>query len=218
MADTEIGTGRWSPDGQRIAFDARSQGHSKVFTIRADGSALQQLTRDAFDNMVPSWSRDGARIYFASSRSGAFQVWRMPSTGGPVEQLTTSGGFYAEESPDGQTLYYAKSQSARSALWKMSLADRQELQWLDDVGDRSWTVTREGVYFVGRSAPSPSVAIAPTGDTLQFLRFATGKTTPIMPIAKAVTWGLSVSADGRWLLYSTIDQSGSNLMLVDNFR
>ena len=30
--------------------------------------------------------------------------------------------------------------------------------------------------------------------------------------------GLSVSRDGRWLLYSQVDLHGADLMLVENFR
>jgi Tol biopolymer transport system component len=29
---------------------------------------------------------------------------------------------------------------------------------------------------------------------------------------------LSVSPDGRWILYTQVDQAGSDLILVDNFR
>jgi hypothetical protein len=30
--------------------------------------------------------------------------------------------------------------------------------------------------------------------------------------------GLEVSPDGRWLLYTRVDQSGSDIMLMDYFR
>jgi hypothetical protein len=29
---------------------------------------------------------------------------------------------------------------------------------------------------------------------------------------------ISVSHDGRWIIYTQLDQSGSNLVLVENFR
>jgi len=32
------------------------------------------------------------------------------------------------------------------------------------------------------------------------------------------TPGVSVSHDGRWILYTEFDQAGSELMLVQNFR
>jgi hypothetical protein len=132
--------------------------------------------------------------------------------------VTTRGGWYAEESADGQTLYYAKWRSAQSPLWKMSSSDRQELALLGDVGDRSWTVTKHGIYFVDRSAYTPTDTTAPSHGRLQLLSFDTGRTTLIMSFPKPVTYGLSVSPDRRHLLYATIDRAGSNLMLVDNFR
>jgi hypothetical protein len=35
---------------------------------------------------------------------------------------------------------------------------------------------------------------------------------------KALTSGVTLSPDGRWLLNSQVDQEGSELMLVQNFR
>jgi hypothetical protein len=32
------------------------------------------------------------------------------------------------------------------------------------------------------------------------------------------TSGLAVSPDGRWLLYTQVDQSGSDIMPVENFE
>ncbi len=37
-------------------------------------------------------------------------------------------------------------------------------------------------------------------------------------IPKSVALGLSLSPDGRYLLYSPIDPQGSDLMLIDHFQ
>jgi hypothetical protein len=54
--------------------------------------------------------------------------------------------------------------------------------------------------------------------SIQFFDAATKRTRPIATIEKRLSLRLSVSPDGRWILYSQTDQSGSDLMLVENFR
>ena len=55
----------WSPDGSRLAFWLADDAdlNAQIFVINADGSSLQQITRDG-DNRWPAWSSDGSRIAF----------------------------------------------------------------------------------------------------------------------------------------------------------
>jgi hypothetical protein len=62
------------------------------------------------------------------------------------------------------------------------------------------------------SSPRPTIA---------FFSFATGRTTQIAALEKEPAWsgtGLTVSPDGRWILYVQMDQVVSDVMLVENFR
>jgi Tol biopolymer transport system component len=53
---------------------------------------------------------------------------------------------------------------------------------------------------------------------IQLLRLATGKIEVVATLDKDLYYGLTVSPDGRWLLYSQVDQQSCDLMLVENFR
>jgi Tol biopolymer transport system component len=205
------GTPRWSPDGARIAFDSRPEGQPEIYVINSEGGAPQRLTNNPSDDTVPSWSRDGKWIYFASNRTGAYQVWKIPPSGGVEAPVTRKGGFAALESLDGKTLYYAKSRQATS-LWKVPVEGGEERQVLGSLGLWSnFALVSQGIYFIPRSELA-------AGSSIQFFDFANQKIRPIGAIEKPVFFGLSVSPDGRWILYSQFDQGGSDLMLVENFR
>jgi hypothetical protein len=72
-------------------------------------------------------------------------------------------------------------------------------------------VVHDGIYFI----PTQSTA---KGSSIQLFSFATGTIKPIANLERSSGPGLTVSPDGRWMLYTQIDQAGSDLMLVENFR
>jgi hypothetical protein len=75
---------------------------------------------------------------------------------------------------------------------------------------RAFSPVKEGVYFI----PGPGADLK---FSIQFLSFATGKVKTVAPIGPP--WeGLSVSPDGRSLLFTQFDEGGSDLMLVENFH
>jgi hypothetical protein len=86
-----------------------------------------------------------------------------------------------------------------------------ETRVVADVSRYNYAVTDKGVYFATDATRDRSASI-------QFLNFATGMTTQIVKVEKPLELGLTVSPDGQTLLYSQIDSSGRDLMLVENFH
>jgi hypothetical protein len=90
----------------------------------------------------------------------------------------------------------------------------EERQVLPSVGDRRFAVRSDGIYFIAWPGYS-GVA------SLQFLRFVTGKTKTIAEIEGPFLYydfGLTVSPDGRSVLYTHPDRPNSSLLLVENFH
>ena len=75
----------------------------------------------------------------------------------------------------------------------------------------TWAVGKEGIYFF--TWPDKQ-----GHSDLCLQEFATGKIRKILTIERLVSWSIAVTPDGRTLLYSQFDETGSDLMLVENFR
>jgi Tol biopolymer transport system component len=143
-------------------------------------------------------------------RTGRSEVWKVPSGGGTSVQVTTNGGNKAYESLDGKFLYYWKK--IDSGLWKMPVSGGEESQVLPSLDSwRSFCVANEGIYFIPKRS-------ADQKNSIQFLSFATGKVRTVVLMSAPPASGLSISPDGQFLLFSQIDDEGSDLMLVENFR
>ena len=211
------GTPRWSPDGRRIAFDSNPEGQQDIYVISARGGNPIRLTTHPVGDAMPSWSQDGEWMHFGSRRSGRFEVWKVSVGGGEAIQVTQDGGAVAFESTDGKFVYYTKGRFARASVWKVPVGGGEETQVLESVlAFLNFSVTPQGIYFI--QAPDTD---EPGGSFLiRFFDFATGRATTIhsLPPGVGADMGLTVSPDSRSILYTQLDQSQSDLMLVENFR
>lgn len=100
----------------------------------------------------------------------------------------------------------------------MSVEGGEATDFVRDLGGASlaravppFTVTAKGVYYL---------AIPPQqkGALIRFISHDGGEPKTLGSIARKPAAGLSISPDGRFLLFSQFDQSAAELILVENFR
>jgi Tol biopolymer transport system component len=148
---------RWSPDGKRLAFsDEPPDGHSKIYTISADGGAPEAQTSGEHNEHDPTWSPDGNAVvldYNANTPDSSIQVLNLETH--TVTELPGSKGIYSPRwSPDGR--YVA---ALTSGHWKVMLFDFKTQKWEklrgSGAGFPNWSKDGKYVFFgdVGGAAP-----------------------------------------------------------------
>jgi Tol biopolymer transport system component/DNA-binding winged helix-turn-helix (wHTH) protein len=221
------GTPRWSPDGQTIAFDSNAERQYEIFVVSARGGKPKRLTFEPTEDVVPSFSRDGRFLYFSSRRSGRFEIWKIPASGGEAVRVTRNGGFVAFESVDGRYLYYTENSNEPSSLWRVPTTGGEAERVLDGVNRRAFVPTGTGIYYVEHIGRSPSEGSFATGQgflvqggraRLRFFEFATRTSRVVADLGERSGLGLSVSPDGRVVIFTSLDSPSSDLMMIENFR
>ena len=209
-----LGSPRWAPDSGSIAFDHELYGNKHISVISIEGGKPRRLTADPSNEVRPSWSRDGRWIYFGSNRSGEWQIWKAPAAaGGPAVQVTRSGGEEAFESMSGKYLYWAKQSGP--GIWRMPVGGGEETRVIDKSGRSLFAVAQPGIWFLDVD-PEGAIKLKSFDETSgrveRFREFSSGTS-----IVQSST-SMSVSPDGRWILYVQNDHVGSNLMLLDGIH
>jgi len=146
----------------------------------------------------------------AGRRGGSLSA---PAEGGAELQITKHGAFRPEESPDEKLLYYGKY--GKDGLWSMPVSGGEERQVLGSITGMNWTIVSKGIYYL-----VPATGLG-SRNLVQFYSFKTGQTNQVGTVEEMLSVdypGISVSPDGRWLLYSYIADISSDLMMVDHFR
>jgi serine/threonine-protein kinase len=192
---------RLSPDGTRVALDARDQ-ENDIWIWDLVRGGLQRLTNDPGRNRMPIWTPDGTRVAFTAEREGVESVyWQKADGTGVPERLSIGQTAQGPESfsPDGTRLVFTTPLDAPiHHLGLLSLAGERAAEMLlnTNVNVTNAEVSPDGHWLAYESNESgqAEVYLAPFPDVKAQKRpvSTSGGTRPL--------W----SRDGRELFYYVV--------------
>jgi hypothetical protein len=115
----------------------------------------------------------------------------------------------AFESYDGRDLYYS-GHEGRGEVWRKPASGGGESVVLTGLAGRRFAVAANGIYFFREEAPR-RVSLAKYD-------FATQQTRTLATLDRRLSAGITVTRDEKWVIFSQLEDEGSDLMLVENFH
>jgi Tol biopolymer transport system component len=126
------------PDG-RIAFIGVRTGNQAIFTMKPDGSDVQQLSHFGkhFQTALPSWSADGRFLVFQAGRDRRDRdIWMMDADGTDAHRVFADPWLFDAVpgfSPDGRTVIFTRCGEEGCSLWTIG-TDGKDLTQLTPGG------------------------------------------------------------------------------------
>jgi hypothetical protein len=140
------------------------------------------------------------------------QIWKISASGGQPSRVTRKGGFASFASSDDKFLYYVKNDE--NGIWRMPTTGGDEIPVLPQFpaehwGD--WALVDKGIYYVDEVGH-------PTIKFLNFINYKVTKIVEVESLPPPGDPGFTVSPDEKQIVFSQIDRSAVDLMLVENFN
>lgn len=213
----KCGSPRWSPDGERIAYDAAHEDGQDVFVTRGAEAPLR-LTKHPAEDFNPSWSADGRWLYFTSMRTGEYQIWKVPAGGGEERQVTFRGGFGGVDSPDGQYFYYTTAYSGGELRRVPAWGGQEEMVYPRVREVHDLRASASALYFL-----EPCARCDQREEPYTLLRygFPAGPVEPAASFRTRVRMGFDVARDDSLILVNGLRPRGPasrNILLMEGVR
>ena len=114
----DVGKCDWSPDGQKVTFNAYYDGDDELFTYDLNFEQLNRLTYNSYTDWAPVWSPRGDWIFYMSDEGGFYRMFKIHPDGtgkALINNLQVMEERAPRISPDGNSVVFISRDN--SSAW-----------------------------------------------------------------------------------------------------
>lgn len=188
----------WSPDGDKIAFVGHNHQQNDIYLYNFETDEVTNLTNDIFTDSDPVWTPDSKTVIYASDR-----------------------GDYLRANVDDESFSIIKHNYRQTDLYQIRLESEETLRLTDwpNSSERFPVISEDGkeMLFISDISGINNIykkrIIYSEEDEVASL--AKIESVPITNSLNEINQ-LSLSYDGKKLVFSSLFKGGYNIYLVDN--
>ncbi len=146
----------WSRDGQEIAFMGQnSKGAYRIFVVRADRGAAEELQPDGPDQGVPTWSPDDSNVLFGERmdrrKLSEMCLHTLNIRTREIKALNGTNGLWSPRwSPDRKSILAVTSDSRTIRILPVGKSHWSDIAAMAFVENVTWSYDSRYIYFDGR--------------------------------------------------------------------
>jgi eukaryotic-like serine/threonine-protein kinase len=215
----------YSPDGERLAFDAELAGAQRVWVADTRGRNPRQVTSDSSEAVVhtePRWSPDGSKLVFRRIEKLKSDIAIVNPATQAVTRVTDDYVFdiYPSWTPDGRSVVFSSSRGGGVNLWQARLGADGAPSAVEQLTTGAGDDVQASVHPDGRE-----LAFAVRGINSDLWQLpvspetgrASGHPTPVLGTTRVESRG-AWSPDGRWLAFNSDRAGEMNIWALDSAR
>ncbi|MBL8007020.1 MAG: PD40 domain-containing protein [Ignavibacteria bacterium] len=180
----------WSPVSGKIAFIGDSGDRSNLYVYDIKTRVLDAMTDDVFSDANPTWSWDGKRIFFTSDRGSYTDPKKIPADLKMWNYDYSYTDYYSVDVQTKKIVRMSDSKDSKESYVQVS-ADGKKVLFLSDKSGITNIYLREQ-DSLGNFKDRPI-------------------TNALNPIDQ-----LSLSKDGKKLLFTSLNKGGYDIFSIDN--
>jgi Tol biopolymer transport system component len=185
-----------------IVFAGGDETSSDIYSVRADGAHLRQLTRTKAWEQSPSWSPDGKSIVYVLAEGKGGALYRMSATGRNrrlfLREDASANGFIADPqwSPDGKRLSFSSQRLGDLRVWTIGLDGTLTMVTKTFGTHATWSPDGRHLAYAG---------LADTGRSAIFVIGADGHGRRQVTQPDASDQQPVWSPDGKWIAFESLN-------------